>query len=423
MSNRPEIDKGEIASLYSSGRFDPEFYRRTYSDVDEIGFDPAFHFLWLGAKLGRLPKPPENLLEGSSSELLDVLFIDGTNGTNSTPYRVDRIARGLEKLGLKVACATGRDLGRVAAEKPQARYVTFFRAPFLDQFQVFARSMRASGSRIVFDVDDLIFEEEQIPIIDGYRYLSEIEKVGYLRGVRAYREFALFADICTAPTYYLANRMRALGKRAYRVRNSIDDAEVARFDDCSSRGERKDFVVGYYSGSKTHQADFRRAGEALAAFMEEEPSARLRLVGHFDLNEYPELVRKAGDGDHSRVTLVPPMSHSRMLHDQLHCDVIVAPLEVGNPFCEAKSELKFFEASLARRPVIASPTETFRRATLNGELAQLADSSGEWLEAFRSAFSEASRYAAVARIARQYALEQYSTDAAANDVVLAYSDA
>jgi glycosyltransferase involved in cell wall biosynthesis len=48
-------------------------------------------------------------------------------------------------------------------------------------------------------------------------------------------------------------------------------------------------------------------------------------------------------------------------------DVNLAPLEVGNPFCEAKSELKYFEAALAGVPTIASPTGPYRRAIRHGE--------------------------------------------------------
>jgi hypothetical protein len=120
---------------------------------------------------------------------------------------------------------------------------------------------------------------------------------------------------------------------------------------------------------------------------------------------------------------LPTMDHSVMLQDQLQCDLVIAPLEVGNPFCEAKSELKFFEASLARRPVIASRTRTFSEATLGGQLALLADTPDEWLEAFRTVSRNRKQVRIVADRAHGYVIDNYGAEAVGRDAVLAYSDA
>jgi glycosyltransferase involved in cell wall biosynthesis len=244
-----------------------------------------------------------------------------------------------------------------------------------------------------------------------------------VKGVQAYRDFILVSDFCTAPTDFLAERIRSLGTRAYRVRNTLDDGAIAKFASVARAAPRPDFVIGYYSGSKTHQADFRNAGSALAEFMHENPPVVFRLVGNFDLEEYPEFQRfSESDSRKSRVTTVEPMPHSKMLEDQLECDVIIAPLEVGNPFCEAKSELKFFEASLVRRPVIASPTETLRKATRDGTFALLADQPSEWLAAFRRCIEDAEQLAAVADRAHDYVVNEYSPSAAGADAIEAYGD-
>ena len=410
------VSEADIEALYASGEFDPDFYLRSYPDVGALGLDPAAHFLWIGARLGRLGKAPR-AFEGSGSRNLDVLFVDGTNGTTSTPYRVDRIAEGLVRFGASVRCIRGDELDCLAGESIHPRHVTFFRAPFWGVYRSFAEQARARGSRIVFDVDDLVFEEEQIPFIDGYRHLSEADKAGYVRGVRGYRDFILFADFCTAPTEFLAARMRSLGKKAYRVRNTLNEQEIAKFAKNRAKRARGKFVVGYYSGSRTHQADFKHAGEALVRVMDENPSVVFRLVGEFDLREYPDLLKWSGD----RVIQLGLMTHSAMLEDQLECDLIIAPLEVGNAFCEAKSELKFFEASLAGKPVIASRTQTFRFATKDGEHARLADTSFEWLEAFRDAIRHADRLIFEAKRAHEHVIEEYSPAAAGRDAVGPYS--
>lgn len=416
------VSDADISALQESGEFDSDFYVRTYPDVRQTGLDPAAHFLWIGARLGRLAKPPVDLIKGSRKDWLDALFVDGTNQTSSTPYRVDRVAEGLSHYGLKVDCVRGDELGAIN-DTIRARFVTFFRAPFWETYRDFAQRMRARGSKIVFDIDDLVFDEELIPIIDGYRLLTEPEKLGYVRGVRGYREFMLFSDFCTAPTDYLAGQMRLLGKKAFRVRNTLAQDEITKFKMRNTRREGGRFVVGYYSGSNTHQADFRHAGEALVKFMEENPRVDFRLVGQLDLGDYPKLKKWAeGDDAYVRVKRVDLLPHTAMLEDQLECDVIIAPLEVGNPFCEAKSELKFFEAALAKRAVIASPTQTFRLAAGNGDYAQLADGPEEWLDAYRSAIGEADRLCRIAEKAHLHVIEAYSPAAAGSDAVKAYSD-
>jgi glycosyltransferase involved in cell wall biosynthesis len=71
----------------------------------------------------------------------------------------------------------------------------------------------------------------------------------------------------------------------------------------------------------------------------------------------------------------------RLAEEVARFDINLAPLEVGNPFCEAKSELKFFEAALAGVVTIAFPTGPFRRAIRHGETGFLAETQREWHDA------------------------------------------
>ena len=61
------IDRKDIEELTQSGRFDPEWYVQAYPDVAMIGMSPAEHYLWIGARLGRPPRrPDENASEINS---------------------------------------------------------------------------------------------------------------------------------------------------------------------------------------------------------------------------------------------------------------------------------------------------------------------------------------------------------------------
>jgi glycosyltransferase involved in cell wall biosynthesis len=438
-SSRPTPE--DIASLRASGTFDEAWYLREYPDVAKAGMDAAEHYLWLGRRLGRgaISPPISRAIIGghdsaSGSRIasnaifetnLDALFIDGTNGTSSTPYRVFRIAEGLTQEGWNVRCAKGEDLLTLMQEDLRPRFAIFHRAPFWSPFTDFVERLRARGAIIVFDIDDLVFDESVIPYIDGYRLLPEDAKQGFLNGLRAYRSFILNADMCTSTTGFLVDEIAKLGVPTFRVRNAISVANIETFEqiDYSRKGRLSPFVVGYYSGTKTHQADFAVAAPALIQFMHENPDVVFRIVGDFDLNDWPELAHWQHihrPGDMPRVVRVGLMPHDVMIRDQFSCDIILAPLEVGNPFCEAKSELKFFEASLAQTPVIASATRTFSEACEHGRLADLALTTEDWLAHLTSIYQNYSVALSRARLAYDFVRFKYSQRFAANEALDSY---
>lgn len=61
------INAAHLASIRRWKDFDEEWYMREYPDVGMLGLDPAHHYLWLGARIGRQPSagferfPPWNL--------------------------------------------------------------------------------------------------------------------------------------------------------------------------------------------------------------------------------------------------------------------------------------------------------------------------------------------------------------------------
>ena len=63
----------------------------------------------------------------------------------------------------------------------------------------------------------------------------------------------------------------------------------------------------------------------------------------------------------------------RLPSELVRFDINLVPLETGNPFCEAKSELKYFEAAPVQTCTIASRTGPLQRAVRDGITGRLAD--------------------------------------------------
>jgi glycosyltransferase involved in cell wall biosynthesis len=405
----------DVAALRNSRDFDADWYLKQYPDVKLLGMDPAEHYLWIGRALRRFGSP-QKFAEPDES-ILDVLFVDGALGTASTTYRVDHVAQGMRACGRNAKVVRGDALESLLNEDFRARNVVFFRAPLWSPYREFADKMRRTGATIIYDTDDFVFDETVMPMMDGVRFLSPTDVENYRRGIRAYRDFILYSDVTTVSTSALVDEVRKMGKPAFRVRNSVSSNNLQLFQkfECRKNGRPSPFVVGYYSGTKTHQADFAVMADALFDFMKKRDDVIFRLVGQFAIEEFPIF-----DDFSSRIERVGLMQHDEMLKDQLNCDLIVAPLEMGNAFCEAKSELKFFEAALARCPVVASATRSFREATQDGRYARLAADRADWLAAFEDIYLNYDRVQVTVEKAFDYVCTNYAEEAAAREALAAY---
>lgn len=431
----------EIEEFRERSNFDEDWYLNEYPDVAQSGLDPIFHFLWLGRKLGRrLNREPGGIAKqsiaprsacdpgGSEADQPSIIFVDGTSGTSSTHYRINRIADGLAARGWKIQTLSETDLTNTPFGQFRCDIAVFFRAPYWEPYVSVVESLRRRGTIVVYDIDDLVFEESLMPMIDGVKYLNEDQKAAYVRGMKAYKDFILNSDLCTTSTKYLVDQVRKYGVLAARVKNTISDHNLAWLQSVSIPRKKRPapFVVGYYSGTKTHQGDFAVVAPALVEFMSTHPDVVLRVVGELDLMDWPELFgwqKPKSPAEPPRVTSVGLMPHDVMLRDQLNCDLIIAALEVGNPFCEAKSELKFFEAAMAGIPVIVSATSTFLEATKDGTLALTASDTADWLHALNEVYSNYDAAISRAALARQEVAVEYSSRAAVEAALAAYCEA
>jgi glycosyltransferase involved in cell wall biosynthesis len=140
--------------------------------------------------------------------------------------------------------------------------------------------------------------------------------------------------------------------------------------------------------------------------MSENKNIVLTIVGMLNLEEFPTLKPFSHRIEHR--ALVP---HENLVGEIARFDINLAPLEVDNPFCEAKSELKFYEAALVRVPTVASATSTFCSAIRDRITGYLARSNEEWGEALNDLISDKSVRSRIATAAYEIAQAEYGPDA------------
>jgi O-antigen biosynthesis protein len=255
--------------------------------------------------------------------------------------------------------------------------VVLFRTPWDGRVAALYAACRSRGITVAFDIDDLVFEPEYMreAYFDYLRTLNPAGRERWAGKVTGWRQSLLGADCAIVSTAPLAAAVARLGKRALVWPNGISHQ---MFKDARRLFQKRlhsgaPIRLGYASGAPTHQKDFAQISAALASVLRARPEVRLTIVGHLDLSEFPELA-----GQTAQIETRPLVPHHELGAEYARFDINLAPLEVGNPFCEAKSELKYFEAALLKVPTVATPTAPFAAAIESGTNGYLARGETEW---------------------------------------------
>ena len=308
-----------------------------------------------------------------------VYLAEGPSSNVGYDYRCKYYAQAMAALGADVCILSPVDVPQRIADIKRADILIVWRATFCEMIQAAIAAARTNKAVIIFDIDDLIFEPKiaKASIIDGMRF-HKLDAAFFTNVMNT----ALASDMYTATTNTLSMYLRRMGKPTFKLVNgySDDDFLTARRAVRKRRAESQDGLIriGYAGGTKTHQKDFSIVVTSVVRILKEYPQVRLVLfkLGEevlLELSEFPEL-----ENMKSQIEWRNFVPHCQLPEELARFDISLAPLEVGNPFCEAKSELKFFESALANVCVIASPTEPYINAIEQGVTGFLANNDEDW---------------------------------------------
>jgi glycosyltransferase involved in cell wall biosynthesis/GT2 family glycosyltransferase/SAM-dependent methyltransferase/uncharacterized protein YbaR (Trm112 family) len=322
-----------------------------------------------------------SLAECARDETPRILFV---SGEPETPGHLYRIIRPIAAIGSGAAWLRAHDIPAHLGEIEAAEVLILWRTAWDENIGAAITTARRGGTKIIFDVDDLMIDPglARLEVIDGIRtnWLTEDTVRGHFERVRQTMQAA---DLCITTTEELAFHLRWAGKTTHVLPNGFDQAthDLSRSAARAWHRTRTDQLIriGYASGSRTHQRDFGLAVDAIARILRENQACCLVLFRSpdgspfIDVEEYAALV-----GLEDRIEWRVSQPPIKLPLELARFDINLAPVEFGNPFCEAKSELKYFEAALVDVPTIASPTGPFRRAIEHGNTGFLAATANDW---------------------------------------------
>ena len=352
-----------------------------------------------------LNNDPNVRLRQLDPNIATVYIINGCERTASEQFRVYALAQCIQRLGLSSLIFSIEDIPFLPAD--HVRACIFVRVAATTAVSTFVTNLRAAGARVVADFDDLVFRPSLLEAIDGVRFLTETAKERYGSGMLQYRELLRIADEVWVTTTALKREAEAINQRVHVLRNfPLPDARKGAAAALASKNfGSPHFTIGYYSGTLTHQADFRVCYAPLADFLERNQDAYLKIVGEFNLDEFPDLAK------HNRVIHKGMLPYAEMMQDIAKCDLVLAPLVVGDNFCESKSELKFFDAALCHTPIIASATDNFRTVIEHGVNGFIAKTPQDWFDILTLCYQRRRTLKDVSLAAHRTVADLYSLDA------------
>jgi glycosyltransferase involved in cell wall biosynthesis len=365
----------------------------------------------------------------------DILFV--TNGVgDSARYRCEHVAEELRFRGFRTAI-TVQDNPFLPSYADQFAVFVFHRVLFTSSVAKFVERIKEQGKEIIFEADDLVYDPAYLIHMDSFATMNPLERKLYENGLGGEILADPYVKVATTTTTFLADKLREKGKQVFIVPNKLSEADVRIVSVIASEARQSSqkktswipeflqrrtgnprmtndkITLAYFSGSASHNKDFATIAEPLLSILGKYPETELFIYGPLDLD-----ARFDAFGD--CVKKVPYTSREKHLENVAAADINLAPLEIGNPFCESKSELKFFEAGILGVPTVASATRTFREAIVDGKDGFTAATDAEWTTKLEKLILDPALREEMGEKARAKSFEKYATMNAKNESYYQY---
>lgn len=364
--------------------------------AEVIKTDGIVKFVQRGSKFAYYRQFPER----KPIQARDILFINGSTLPHPERYRVHHQVEQLVANGFTVDYIfydqVNADLLR------RYRAFVFFRCPVTPDIRSFIEQAKYFNKKCFFDIDDLVIDDTYTSQISYVRSMTGADKELYDDGVHRMQETLKLCDYAITSTDVLARELKNYIPEVFVNRNVASD-EMVRHSLTAVKELTRDssrVVLGYFSGSITHNEDFEIVLPALVKLFKKHSNLYLKVVGMLDI---PAELKPFSD----RIITIDFMDWRAMPAEIASCDINLAPLK-NSIFNEAKSENKWVEAALVRVPTIASNLGAFRDVIENNVNGVLTDDA-DWFTSLDELIESSDRRDEIGKTAQKKVLAEHTT--------------
>lgn len=300
------------------------------------------------------------------------------------------------------------DVDRFDEIADAADVLVICRSRYCHQVSGLVAKFRARRKRVLFDIDDLVFDTDYAHLVVATLGLDVRQKGlwdDWFAMISRMGQTLKLCDAAITTNDFLAQKLADYsGLPVSVVPNFMNQEQLAVAASVFEQKAKARFqgngktTLGYFSGSPSHRLDYAIVEPALAEVMALRPDVEVMVVGYID---HGPAMRDFAD----RVSRQP-------FHDYVNLQRLLGSVEFNlmplqsNAFTDCKSELKYFEAASVGTLSIASPSYTYRRSIRDGENGYLSKAH-EWAQVIVRALDNLNAYEGMAKAAREDALFKF----------------
>lgn len=284
-------------------------------------------------------------------------------------------------------------------------FVVFCALEMSPQTLDLAESIRATGGKIIYDLDTLVHDETAF--MGAKYFMRDPKQANKLRLQSHHRaQLMMLVDGFTVTTQTLLSSVRAFEKPAAIVNHCISPALAQKYEALPKTRSDDQIHLSYITGIGFHAGAFAECKAAVFDLMQERSNIVLHIIGAMD----------ATDGDIPHDLDGRIHRHGMMSQAAMHAlldtmDINLAPLS-DTVFNDALSAVCVCDAALHAVPTIASPSESYYNAISDRKTGYLARTHQEWEGALYEAVDDLEACRKIGQAARSRILPNATADIA-----------
>ncbi len=328
-------------------------------------------------------------------------------------YRVEQKKEMFESLGYKCTIVSWTDYYKAKELISLCSLAIFYRVPAFDTVISLIGECNRLKIKTYWEVDDLIFSRNILSESKTILSLDKNLQKQLLDGADLYLDAMLKCDSAISSTNGLAKAMADVGIKDISIIENALDSETLDVANAiiETKNNNIDFVrIVYGSGTSTHNIDFQESAIAIAKVLKDNPNVIFRVIGMLDL---------PSDFDHlsSQIERIDFCDYTSYLKYISECQISIAPLE-SFIFNDAKSNIKYLEASIVEVASVCSPASAFSAIIDNGVNGFLAKNHDDWYNSLSLLVKDESLRIKLAKAAKNSVLERYLPENIAENQLL-----